>query len=123
MAQTKLKKDSSEIPSLDFSRLDPEFVTGLPCGSYTATALAGVIWEGCESLQKKIKDTANIASHAHLFSCMLVGFYVHYRLMGFNDEEAQQSAFGILNSWDFDAPFVALLPVEIKDIFMLLGNG
>lgn len=110
------KENYTNTPSLDYDRLSPEFIEGLLLDSYTKTAFAEVIWEGCESLVNKIKNTENIASHAHLFGCLLVGLYMHYRHLNFSDEEAQKAAFDYLNYKDFEVPFIALLPVEIKDI-------
>ena len=42
---------------------------------------------------------------------------MHYRLIGFSDDESQKAAFGYLNSKDFEVPYIALLPVEMKDLF------
>ena len=111
------QKHNTKDIKLDFDRLEPDFVEGLHLDSYTMTAFAEVIWEGCISLVKQIKDTENIARHSHLFTCLLVGLYMHYRCLDFGDEEAQKAAFGFLNIKDFEVPYIALLPVEIMDLF------
>ena len=102
--------------SMDYGRLAPDFVEGLHLDSYTMTAFAEVLWEGCESLVNQIKNTENIARHTHLFTCLLVGLYMHYRCLKFSDEESQKAAFGYLNTKDFEVPYIALLPLELKDI-------
>ena len=107
---------NTNTPSLDYGRLAPDFVEGLHLDSYTMTAFAEVLWEGCESLVNQIKNTENIARHTHLFTCLLVGLYMHYRCLKFSDEESQKAAFGYLNTKDFEVPFIALLPLELKDI-------
>ncbi len=112
----KDKKNNTITPSLDYKRLSPEFVEGLLLDSYTKTALAEVIWEGCESVKNQIKNTENVARHSHLFSCLLVGLYMHYRYLNFNDEEAQQATFDYLNIKDFAVPYIALQPVELNDL-------
>ena len=113
----KMTHKDTNTPSLDYGRLAPDFVEGLHLDSYTMTAFAEVIWEGCISPVNQIKDTENIARHSHLFTCLLVGLYMHYRLIGFSDDESQKAAFGYLNSKDFEVPYIALLPVEMKDLF------
>jgi len=107
---------NTNTPSLDYDRLAPDFVEGLHLDSYTMTAFAEVLWEGCESLVIQIKNTENIARHTHLFTCLLVGLYMHYRCLKFSDEESQKAAFGYLNTKDFEVPYIALLPLELKDI-------
>lgn len=119
---TRIHKNTT-APSLDYDRLEPDFVEGLNLDSYTLAAFAEVIWEGCESLVKQIKDTENIARHSHLFSCLLAGMYMHYRCLSFSDEESQKAAFDYLNTKDFQVPYIALLPLELKDIFTLWNNG
>ena len=49
--------------------------------------------------------------------------YMHYRCLNFSDEESQKAAFDYLNSKDFEVPYIALLPLELKDIFTLWNNG
>lgn len=117
------KNNNTTAPFLDYGRLDPDFVEGLHLDSYTSTAFAEVVWEGCESLVKQINNTENVARHSHLFSCLLIGLYMHYRCLGFSDEESQKAAFDFLNCKDFQVPYIALLPLELKDIFTVRGNG
>ena len=118
------KKDKNNTaPCFDYDRLEPDFIEGLNLDSYTLAAFAEVIWEGCESLVNQIKNTENIARHTHLFTCLLVGLYMHYRCLSFSDEESQKAAFGYLNTKDFEVPFIPLLPLELKDIFTLWSNG
>lgn len=119
---TRIHKNTT-APSLDYGRLEPDFVEGLQLDSYTMTAFAEVIWEGCESLVNQIKNTENIARHTHLFTCLLISLYMHYRCLNFSDEESQKAAFDYLNSKDFEVPYIALLPLELKDIFTLWNNG
>lgn len=107
---------ATKAPCLDYDKLAPEFVDALLLDSHTKTALAEVLWEGCESLVGQIKGTRNIARHSHLFTCLLLGLYAHYRLLNFSDKESQGAAFEYISSKDFEAPYIALLPAELCDL-------